>query len=196
MSNRRAGRSKKTSKKSSSKAAAGSTKKAASRATTKKSRAAGPAKSTRKSAAKARAPRKSVAKVAVAKPIVPSLSAVEKRAIVERYIAAYNARDTATIIALYDPRARMEDPVGLPPAVGLDAIAALYQMGFDMGVSIAHDGAVRCAGNEVAFPLLATSPSSKLDVIDVFEFGRDGKIVRMRAYWGPDNLEGELAIRQ
>ncbi|MBY0400172.1 hypothetical protein K2X89_07745, partial [Myxococcota bacterium] len=70
------------------------------------------------------------------------------------------------------------------------------QMGFDMNVTIAHDGAVRCAGNSVAFPLIASSPTSKLHVIDVFDFGRDGKIVQMRAYWGPDNLEGDLAVRQ
>lgn len=157
-------------------------------------------KSTGKSVAKKAAPKKTTAKKApkksTPKPFVPVLSPGEKREIVEGYIAAYNRRDTAAILALYDPKAKMEDPIGLPPAVGHTAIAALYQMGFDMGVTISHDGAVRLAGNEAAFPLLASTPTSKLHVIDVFEFGRGGKIVRMRAYWGPDNLEGDLAVRQ
>lgn len=143
-----------------------------------------------------RTTRKAVSKPSARRPAVPPLTAPEKRAIVEAYIAAYNRRDTQAILALYDPRAKMEDPIGLPPAVGHAAIAGLYKMGFDMNVSIARDGAVRCAGNEVAFPLIASSPTSKLEVIDVFEFGPGGKIVRMRAYWGPDNLEGDLAVRQ
>ncbi|MBK7951562.1 MAG: nuclear transport factor 2 family protein [Deltaproteobacteria bacterium] len=145
---------------------------------------------------KKRAAAKGATKKSAPKPFVPVLSGPEKLAIVERYIAAYNGRDTATILSLYAPKATMEDPLGLPPAVGHKAIAGLYQMGFDMNVTIAHDGAVRCAGNSVAFPLIASSPSSKLHVIDVFDFGRGGKIVSMRAYWGPDNLEGDLAVRQ
>lgn len=144
--------------------------------------------------AKRRAPR--AASKRAAAPAVPPLSTAEKLAIVGRYVAAYNARDTAAILALYDARATMEDPIGLPPAVGHEAIGELYKMGFDMNVSIAHDGPVRCAGNSVAFPLIASSPTSKLHVIDVFDFGRGGKIVQMRAYWGPDNLEGDLAVRQ
>lgn len=170
---------------------------AAAKGTAKKaSRAKAKNKTTKRRATAKAATRKRAAKKAAPKPFVPVLTGPEKLAIVERYIAAYNSRDTETILSLYARRATMEDPLGLPPAVGHKAIAGLYQMGFDMNVTIAHDGAVRCAGNSVAFPLIASSPSSKLDVIDVFDFGRDGKIVSMRAYWGPDNLEGDLAVRQ
>lgn len=167
----------------------------------------GRAKGTARKAAKARAAKsgrkKSSARKAgkasagaATRPVAPVLTADEKRAIVARYVAAYNARDTATILSLYDARATMSDPIGLPPARGHAAIAELYKMGFDMNVSIAPDGAIRCAGNSVAFPLIASSPSSRLDVIDVFDFGKNGKIVEMRAYWGPDNLVGDLAVRQ
>ncbi|MCA9504521.1 MAG: SDR family NAD(P)-dependent oxidoreductase [Myxococcales bacterium] len=123
------------------------------------------------------------------------LSGAQMRELVDRYVAAYNRRDVDAIVALYDPQARMEDPVGLPPAVGHEAIAGLYRMGFDMGVSIALDGAVRCAARAAAVPILATSPASTLRVVDVFDFGRTGLIERMRAYWGPDDLEGDLAVR-
>ncbi len=188
MSNRkaksRAGKSAKSAKQTRAKKATAG-KSGAKKAAPKKAARAGSAKP------KARAPKK-----AAPQPLPPSLTAAEKREIVERYVAAYNARDTAAILALYAPRATMEDPIGLPPAVGHAAIAALYQMGFDMGVTIAPDGAPRLAGNAVAFPLIASSPTSRLEVIDVFDFGRDGRIEHMRAYWGPDNLQGDLAVRQ
>jgi steroid delta-isomerase len=193
MSNRKAKQAKTTAKKTAKKAAASTAKKS-----TKKAAGASSKKTTAKKAAKAKSakPKSRAPKKTAPKPLVPSLTAAEKREIVERYVAAYNGRDTAAILALYAPRATMEDPIGLPPAVGHKAIAALYQMGFDMGVTIAPDGVPRLAGNAVAFPLIASSPSSRLEVIDVFDFGRDGKIEHMRAYWGPDNLQGDLAVRQ
>lgn len=182
--------------------AKGSSKKKAGAKGKAKARAKAAAGSARKTGGKRKAARASKARSAKSarapkfKPVVTVHSAAEKRAIVDRYIAAYNARDTDAILSLYSPRATMSDPIGLPPAVGHAAIAGLYKMGFDMNVSIAPDGAVRCAANCVAFPLVASSPTSRLHVIDVFDFGPDGKIVEMRAYWGPDNLEGDLAVRQ
>ena len=182
---------KKAAKKATKKAAGKGTARASAKKTSaKKASKAKGAKSTKKAAAKKRKP--------TAPPVAttPPHTADELRAIVSRYIAAYNARDAQSILALYDAKATMSDPIGLPPAVGHKAIGGLYQMGFDMNVSIAHDGAVRCAGSSVAFPLIATSPSSRLEVIDVFDFGSNGKIVQMRAYWGPENLQGDLAVRQ
>ncbi len=177
--------SKKKAAKKATKKSAGTAKKSAKKASKAKS-----AKTTKKAAARKSKP--SAPPVATK----PPHTADQLRAIVSGYIAAYNARDVQSIIALYDKKATMADPIGLPPAVGHKAIAGLYQMGFDMNVSIAHDGAIRCAGSAVAFPLIASSPTSRLEVIDVFEFGRNGKIVQMRAYWGPDNLQGDLAVRK
>ena len=186
---------KKAAKKATKKAAGKGTARASAKKTSaKKASKAKAAKSTKKAAAKQSKP--AAPTVATTPPTTPPHTADELRAIVSRYIAAYNARDAQSILALYDAKATMSDPIGLPPAVGHKAIGGLYQMGFDMNVSIAHDGAVRCAGSSVAFPLIATSPTSRLEVIDVFDFGRNGKIVQMRAYWGPDNLQGDLAVRQ
>ncbi len=186
---------KKAKKKASKKAAGkGTSRASAKKKSAKKASNAKSPKTTKKAAAKSSKP--SAPPVATAPPSTPPHTAAELRSIVSRYIAAYNARDAQSILALYDANATMSDPIGLPPAVGHKAIAGLYQMGFDMNVSIAHDGVVRCAGSSVAFPLVATSPTSRLEVIDVFDFGSDGKIVQMRAYWGPDNLQGDLAVRQ
>lgn len=180
---------KKNSKKTSKKVVKKAAKKAAKKTTKKK--AAGKPAPRAKAAAKKKA---AAGPPPIAK--TPPHDATELRRIVVRYVEAYNKRDVPAILALYHPKATMADPIGLPPAVGHAEIAALYQMGFDMDVTIKNDGAVRCAGSSVAFPLIAHSPTSRLEVIDVFDFGSDGRIVQMRAYWGPDNLQGDLAVRQ
>ena len=71
-----------------------------------------------KKASKAKAPKPT--KKAAAKKSKPSAPPVATqpphtanalRAIVSRYIAAYNARDAQSIIALYDPKATMSKPI-------------------------------------------------------------------------------------
>ena len=38
------------------------------------------------------------------------------------------------------------------------------------------------------------SAETKLYVIDLMEFSDAGKVQKMRAYWGPENLEGDIGI--
>ncbi len=114
--------------------------------------------------------------------------------VVDGYVSAYNSRDFEGILAMFAADATMEDPVGEPPARGEEEIRALYKTGFDMGVTIELDGRVRTAASNAAFPLCATSESGKLYVIDLFEFNEEGKIIRMRAFWSRDNLDGEMDI--
>jgi steroid Delta-isomerase len=114
--------------------------------------------------------------------------------VVNTYVTAYNKADMASILSLFAAGATMEDPVGAPPASGEEEIRALYQIGFDMGITLELDGRVRAAAGHVAFPVCATSENGKLYIIDVFEFDDAGKIVRMRAFWSMDNLEGEMDI--
>jgi steroid delta-isomerase len=120
-----------------------------------------------------------------------SMDHEKMREVVDRYVAAYNARDADAILALYGENATMEDPVGTAPNRGRAAISAFYEAGFGMQVLLELDGRVRCAGGAVAFPLCASTPTSKIYIIDVFEFSDDGKIEKMRAYWSPDDAEGE-----
>src|SRR5215468_5403871 len=123
------------------------------------------------------------------------MEAKQKIDLVERYVAAYNARDLDAILALYAPEATMEDPVGSPPQKGGEAISALYRTGFEMGVRLELEGRVRCAGDSAVFPLRARTEKSVLYVIDLFEFDAAGKVKRMRAYWGPENLVGEMDLK-
>ena len=53
-------------------------------------------------------------------------------------------------------------------------------------------GNPRLAGNEVAFPFNVTAgaPGEEIviNIVDVFRFNDEGKVVSMRAFWGPDNI--------
>ena len=122
------------------------------------------------------------------------MDAAEQVQLVQNYIAAYNAADLAKILSLYAPGASMEDPVGAEPARGSEAISALYRMGFEMGIQLELEGAVRCATNAIAFPMCARTAQGRLSVIDVFDLDASGKIERMRAYWGLSNLVGEMDV--
>jgi len=115
--------------------------------------------------------------------------------LVGRYLEAFNRSDVDAVLALYHPRATMEDPVGYTPAKGHRAIGDVYRSGFRQGVTIVPDGAVRCTGQAVAFPVVARTATATLQSVNVFEVGRDGRIERMRAYWGPYNVIGSISVR-
>lgn len=114
--------------------------------------------------------------------------------VVESYVAAYNAADLPAMLALYAPGASMEDPVGSTPVRGSEAIAELYRLGFQMGIRLELEGPVRCAGSSVAFAMSARTATGRLSIIDVFDLDSSGRIERMRAYWGPANLVGEMSL--
>jgi steroid delta-isomerase len=40
-----------------------------------------------------------------------------------------------------------------------------------------------CAGNAVAFPFNAVVGDLRIEIIDVLEFNKPGKVQSMRAYW-------------
>ncbi len=115
--------------------------------------------------------------------------------LVAHYISAFNRGDVEAILSFYHPRATMEDPVGYEPAKGHAAIRAVYAGGFRQGVTLALDGAVRAAPGAVAFPVEARTATARLWSVNVFDFSDDGLILRMRAYWGPSNVEGEISVR-
>lgn len=130
-----------------------------------------------------------------AAPARAALAPAQMVELVARYVSAFNRGDVESVLALYHPRATMEDPVGYTPARGHDAIGTVYQGGFRQGVTIVLDGAIRCAGGSVAFPVVARTPQATLQSVNVFDLAPDGRIERMRAYWGPYNVVGEIPVR-
>ncbi|MDX1692276.1 MAG: nuclear transport factor 2 family protein [Ketobacteraceae bacterium] len=108
----------------------------------------------------------------------------QMRATVEKYIEAVSTDNLDLIREIYADNATVEDPVGSAPHEGMTAIEAFYKKVHGLGVKLELTGPVRCAGNAAAFPFKANTGSHALDIIDVFEFNEDGKVVSMKAYWG------------
>ena len=112
----------------------------------------------------------------------------EKVAVVNRYVEAFDKADIEIIREIYAANATVEDPVGTDTHIGIEAICAFYEGALASGAKLSLTGTPRCAGNAVAFPFQVIMPGMTIDVIDLFEFDDAGKVVSMKAYWGPDNL--------
>ena len=107
---------------------------------------------------------------------------------VAQYVEAFDKADLSIIANLFAENATVEDPVGTPQHVGIEAIKTFYKSAFDMGVKLELNGKPRCAGNSVAFSFDVVMTGMKISPIDVFELNADGKVQSMKAYWSADNM--------
>jgi steroid delta-isomerase len=107
---------------------------------------------------------------------------------VAQYIEAFDKADLSIIENIFAANATVEDPVGTPQHIGIEAIKTFYKSAFDMGVKLELNGKPRCAGNSVAFSFDVVMTGMKISPIDVFELNADGKVQSMKAYWSPDNM--------
>ncbi len=117
------------------------------------------------------------------------MEASDKIAMVNRYVDAFDKADMAIIRDIYSVDARVEDPVGTDVHDGIEAVCAFYEGALASGAKLSLSGEPRCAGSAVAFPFQVQMPDMTIDVIDIFEFGHEGKINSMKAYWGPENIK-------
>lgn len=111
---------------------------------------------------------------------------------VKTYVEAFDKADPEMVVGLFAPDATVEDPVGTPPHVGHEAIRAFYAASMQTGAKLHLDGPVRVAGDTAAFAFHVgfAKPGMRVDVIDLFRFGADGKVVSMKAFFGPTNMTG------
>ncbi|NDU74088.1 DUF4440 domain-containing protein [Actinomadura sp. DSM 109109] len=108
----------------------------------------------------------------------------------QTYIDAFNAADRATVTGLYADDAVIEDPVGNPPISGRAAIEEFYANAIAAGAKLTLDAPIRGShGDRAAMAFTIDVPGMRVRAIDVMTFGADGKIVRMEAHWGPDDIE-------
>jgi steroid delta-isomerase len=112
----------------------------------------------------------------------------DKIAAVHKYVEAFASGNMDIIRELYAEDAVVEDPVGTDPYIGIDAIQGFYEPSLGSGVKLELSGTPRCAGNAVAFPFRAVIGEMTIEIVDVFEFNEAGKVVSMKAYWGPENM--------
>ena len=111
------------------------------------------------------------------------MESADKIAILEKYLQAFADSDIEVIRKIYADNAVLEDPVGSEPHVGLDAVVDFYVSAMSNGTSLELTGSPRCAGNAMAFPFAAQVGDVRPEIIDVFEFDAEGKIISMKAYW-------------
>lgn len=108
----------------------------------------------------------------------------------QAYVDAFNAGDAAAISALYTEDAVVEDPVGNPPMNGRAAIEEFYTNAIAGGAKLSLDGPIRGShGDRAAMAFTVDVPGMRIRAIDVMTFDDDGKITRMQAHWGPDDIE-------
>lgn len=112
---------------------------------------------------------------------------------VNDYIAAFAKNDPESVVALYAEEATVEDPVGAPILKGRAAIREFYTRVMVAGVRLRLEGAVRAVANYAAFTFTAlfdASGEKRIEIIDTFRFDDQGKVIEMRAFWGPGNVHG------
>ncbi|HTO17126.1 MAG TPA: nuclear transport factor 2 family protein [Edaphocola sp.] len=111
--------------------------------------------------------------------------------VVDSYLRGLNEQDLEGILSLYAGSATIEDPVGSNVISGIDAIRKFYSGAVTMELLLTRTGPVRVAAMEAVFPfqlrMEVNGVLMKTDIIDHFKFNEEGKIVSMRAFWGPSN---------
>ncbi|MDT0575362.1 nuclear transport factor 2 family protein [Croceicoccus sp. F390] len=116
----------------------------------------------------------------------------EKAAAVHAYIAAFAANDPEAVRQIFSAGARVEDPVGSPAHVGIEAIVEFYTRSMAMKPKLQLEGPIRTAANSAAFAFSVVFEGTDMavEVIDIFEFDEEGKVSSMRAYFAPENMKG------
>ena len=112
------------------------------------------------------------------------------------YFASFATADIEAIVGLFADDAAIEDPVDGTPLIGALAVRKFFTSGFDYvggGYRFEPEGAVRIAGSHhAACAAIATcdkaDPPFRLETLDVMVFNDAGKIISMKAYWGPANM--------
>ncbi len=113
-----------------------------------------------------------------------------------KYFASFASADVDVIVGLFADDAVVEDPIDGARVEGIDAIRKFFAGGFEFvggGYRFEPDGNVRIAGKHAACAAIATcenaKPPFRLETLDVMTFNETGKIVAMKAYWGPANIQ-------
>lgn len=111
--------------------------------------------------------------------------------VVDSYLRGLNEKDLEGILSLFADDATVEDPAGSNIVNGKEALRKFYSGAVTIDLSLTRTGSVRVAGMEAAFPfqlrMKVNGVAMKTEIIDLFRFNEAGKIISMRAFWGPSN---------
>lgn len=115
----------------------------------------------------------------------------EMRSVVDKYIDLVANGTAEQITELYAEGATVEDPVGTDPHVGLEAVLSFYKV-IEPFKRTTELKSFKAAGNIAVFEFHIVTHfdamTIELSPVDIMEFDESGKIARMRALWGPDDM--------
>lgn len=120
-------------------------------------------------------------------------SQAHMRAALEAYVERINMGDPEGVAALFAPDAVIEDPVGSPPKTG-EAIAAWFADTIAFGTRIEPVAPIRGSHANAAALIFEVTfqppegPAMLIRSLDVCTFDPEGRIIRLMAYWGPDDV--------
>ena len=115
----------------------------------------------------------------------------ELRSVVDEYIDLVANGTAEQITELYAEGATVEDPVGTDPHVGLEGVRNFYKViePFKRTTELRW---VKAAGNVAVFEFHIVTHfdamTIELSPVDIMEFDEHGKVARMRALWGPEDM--------
>jgi steroid Delta-isomerase len=112
---------------------------------------------------------------------------------VHAYVEEFDKNDSELAVALFAENGTVEDPVGSPIIKGHTALRDFYTQCMVPKAKLRLDGPVRAGANYAAFAFTALfdpAGEKRIEVIDTFRFDDQGKVVEMRAFWGPGNMHG------
>ena len=107
---------------------------------------------------------------------------------VHAYVDASNRNDKDAVLAMFAPDAVWFDPVGQPPHVGRDGVAAFWDQTRTMAdrIEMVLDDVIVC-GNEAAmkFRIRATIGANvmEMDGVETFEVDAEGLFTHVKAFW-------------
>lgn len=112
--------------------------------------------------------------------------------VVHRYLMAVNAADLETVVSLFSGQACLEDPVGLPPIRGHEAIRSFYASLPPMKLRLHLQGPIRAVAGEAAFAISGSYERSVVRTdfypIKHVVFDQQGLITHLRAWLGTSNI--------
>jgi steroid delta-isomerase len=117
------------------------------------------------------------------------LDAERVRSVVDAYVDSYRRNDKQACLDLFAPDAVWHDPVGEPPHVGHEGIAAFWDQTRTLAESIVLEpkDVIVCA-NQAAMVFeihvtLTGGSTMVMDAVEVFVLDDDARISGLSAYW-------------
>lgn len=115
------------------------------------------------------------------------------KAALKAYVDGLNRGDAEAVIGLFAEDAVIEDPVGSPPKRGRE-IVDWFHRAVAMQAKLTPVAPMRGShGNAAALAFIVTTQWEGKEVsihsLDTCTFNSAGKIVELKGYWGPDDVE-------